>query len=228
MKKLHQFPPISPMAASRLPWARAFFEAGFSRDAMLRMSHNEFREKCVFLYESGLAPPNAVVPDPTAPPPAPSVQAYHPSIPGRTPSGQIRDEQAMAYVRAEQEADIIRRQQAAEAEEAERQRLQRVADVQARRQAIKDRAAQIPPEQAGGIQFAICFPDQTRVIRTFLKEQSADDVFAFVAGFDSMFDDDSNPIDFDLSYGHGELDRHRTLAEQGITGRTLIRVVILE
>jgi hypothetical protein len=140
----------------------------------------------------------------------------------------MRDEQAMAYVRAEQEATVIRRQQAAEAEAAERKRLQAVADIQARRQAIKDRASQIPPEQVDGIQFAICFPDQTRVMRKFLKEQSADDVFAFVAGFDSMFDEDSNPIDFDLSYGHGDLNRHRTLAEQGITGRTLIRVVILE
>jgi hypothetical protein len=96
------------------------------------------------------------------------------------------------------------------------------------REAIRKRAVQIPEEPATGVQIAICFPDQRRVVRKFDPTQNADDVLAFVANQEQMFDTKMRPRVFSLVFGAGNsmLDTAKTLSEQGIKGRTMMRVVI--
>jgi hypothetical protein len=116
-----------------------------------------------------------------------------------------------------------------ECEEVEALRIRQLEETKIRRDAqraaIKSRAAQINPEPANGIQLAICFPDQKRVVRKFAREDFGDDVFAFVVNLDRMFDGNSNSVEFFLLFGPRHLQAKQTLAQQGITARTMIHVV---
>jgi hypothetical protein len=139
---------------------------------------------------------------------------------------ELREHQNAEFEKAEDEAREIEQKVAAETRIVEQQ----LADVQAMRSSIRKRAEQIPPEKANGIAIAICFPDQKRILRKFDPTQSAEDVWAFVANNDQMFDGANRPMSFEIAFGTGNsvLDKTRTLAEQGITGRTMMRVLVNE
>jgi hypothetical protein len=98
------------------------------------------------------------------------------------------------------------------------------------RNEIRERANQIPSEPDNGIAIAFCFQDSTRIIRKFNPNQTADDIFAFIANDDRMFDTQFKPLPFDLTLGLGQLSINRmcTLAQQGLTHRTLVRIVVDE
>jgi hypothetical protein len=63
------------------------------------------------------------------------------------------------------------------------------------------------------------------VVKKFAREDFGDDAFGFVADLDRMFDGNSNPVEFFLLFGPRHLQAKQTLAEQGITARTMIHVV---
>jgi hypothetical protein len=87
---------------------------------------------------------------------------------------------------------------------------------------IREQAAGLPPESADGIVIAVALPSHGRIQRKFLAEEPGADVLAFVADHESMFDGNGDPLAFELSPGLADLVREKTLAEQGITRRTLL------
>jgi hypothetical protein len=131
---------------------------------------------------------------------------------------------------ATKEASEISRKTAAANRAQEEAKARQLADEQARvaklRNQLRDRVAQIAPEPINGVAIAICFPDLQRVTRRFAQEQSAEDIFAFVANTDQMFDATGIPLKFSLvlSFGGVRVDRSQTLGQQGLTRRTLLRV----
>jgi hypothetical protein len=145
---------------------------------------------------------------------------------------RIVHEQDVEFARAVEAAMEMNKKMTAEKIAAETASSQRMADEQSRiasfRNQIRDRAAQVPPEPTNGVAIALCFPNLKRVTRKFGVTQLGDDIYAFVANSDQMFDDASLPLNFELrlSPGSDRLDRNRTLAEQGLTKRTLIHVVV--
>jgi hypothetical protein len=146
--------------------------------------------------------------------------------PGRKVESGLRQNQDVDYWRAEQAASERSAREAAIRAEQQQKEQKTAADLKARHDAISARAAQVPPEPANGIQLAIVLPDRTRIMRKFSRDQSADDVAAFVANLKQLFDSKGRPIEFDLCCGMTPLDRNQTLEQQGITGRTLLTVDI--
>jgi hypothetical protein len=134
------------------------------------------------------------------------------------------------FDRVIKEASEISQQTAAATKAQEDERARQMADEQARiatlRTEISNRAAEIPPEPANGVAIAVCFPDLRRTTRKFGREQSADDIFALVANNPQMFDASGIPLKFRLALAVGGVcvDRSQTLAEQGLTRRTLLHV----
>jgi hypothetical protein len=145
---------------------------------------------------------------------------------------RILREQDVEFERAVEAALELNKKITAEKIAAETSQAQQLADELSKiarfRNQIRDRAAQIPPEPAIGVAIAISFPDFKRVTRKFGVNQLGDDIYAFAANSDQLFDGTSLPLNFALrlSPGSGRLERNRTLAEQGLTRRTLIHVVL--
>jgi hypothetical protein len=218
--------------ASRDPWASAFEQIGVNRVAMRDLSEEEFCQQCAFITEAGLGP-GLPVPTPVVRPTfRSSAPRPPPSFPVRESSGVIREKQNEEFARAQfaekqrQKEDDERRAK----EERERQeKLQRKEQDRRRiREEIRGKAAALPPEKADGIVIAVTLPSRERIQRKFGLDQRAEDIFAFVADQEQLFDEAGNPKEFELSQGTDDVVREKTLAEQGITRRTLLRVVIIE
>jgi hypothetical protein len=215
----------------RTAWSRSFFEAGYSREEMENMTEEEFRGICRFLIESGLAPPD--LPIPSSPFPFPSSLASL-LIPIAPPSDQsLIESQDSEFVRAERQAIETEQRAVKQLQSAEELRLQKMALEESRaenaRQIIRRRADQLPPEPENGVTIAICLPDLKRVTRKFGAEEKGENVFVFVAKEDQMFDENWRPRKFELAMGgpgSPNLDRTRTLGQQGINRRSLLRVVL--
>ena len=84
----------------------------------------------------------------------------------------------------------------------------------------------MPPEPADGVQVAFNMPSQARIMRKFDKKRPCDDLFVFVQSVDEMFDENDAPLEFALAQGPSQLERGKTLEEQGITRRTLVNVML--
>jgi hypothetical protein len=144
----------------------------------------------------------------------------------RAEESTFHENQEVAYRRAEQLANERNAIEAAIRAEQQQREQRAAADLKAQQGAIRARAAQVPPEPATGIQLAIALPDSTRILRKFSKDQSADDVFAFVANLKQLFDSKGRPIEFDLYCGMTAVERNQALEQQGMRGRVLLRVDI--
>jgi hypothetical protein len=120
---------------------------------------------------------------------------------------------------------IAAAKRAAEEEETQRQTNAR-SRIEELRDLIRERASEIPPEPMNGIMIAICFPDMKRLTRKFGLDESCENIFAFVANDEQMFDDNSGPLKFSLMVGIVSLNKEQTLAQQGLTTRTLVRVLM--
>jgi hypothetical protein len=136
---------------------------------------------------------------------------------------KLRQHQNAEFEQAENEARELQKMEAIKQAKVQ----QELENDQIQRGAIQKRAAQIPEEPATGVQIAICFPDQKRVVRKFDADQNTEDVLAFVANHDQMFDNKMRPRAFSVAFGAGNamLDPAKTLSEQGIRGRTMMRVI---
>jgi hypothetical protein len=202
------------------------------------MSEENFQQVCQFLIESGLSVRGIVFPQPSAPVPLISNDLasflYSNLVGGKnTPEQSLIESQNTEFDRAERDAIEKEKQTVKQQFDAEERRIHKLALEESKaellRQRIRQRADQIPPEPANGVTIAICMPDSKRVTRKFGVDDSAENVFAFVANNDQMFDEKANPFRFDLAQGRPglpNLDRKRTLAQQGVCGRILLRVVL--
>jgi hypothetical protein len=210
--------------SDRSAWARAFFEAGYSRTSMNQLNDDEFSRACQFLIDAGLASPLL---------PLGSMICTVPSTDQKMSDLSLIAEQNCEFERVLNEAisrereiegrkrseDEIRiRTQAEEAEF--------VTNAHAR---IRARASQIPIEPTNGVIISVCLPNAKRVTRKFGANDSGENIFAFVANNDEMFDEKSLPLNFGLICGGSQmvrLDRCRTLSEQGIERRVLLHVIV--
>ena len=182
-------------------------------------------------------PPRTPSPAPVQAP-APSRPADRPRVmPGRTVSGAIRSEQNQEYLLAQEmamqkeyeEQLRLAQEQADREAQAERSRNEAqtlAAQRRARRAELQAMAAQLPPEPADGVQVAFNMPSQARIMRKFDKKRPCDDLFVFVQSVDEMFDENDAPLEFALAQGPSQLERGKTLEEQGITRRTLVNVML--
>jgi hypothetical protein len=135
----------------------------------------------------------------------------------------VRDEQDREFARAEQDAlmrSFERREQRATAEEERRAVLAADADC---RVAVRLALEAIGPEPADGVLIVVVFPPKDRVSRRFLPSQPGEHVYAWIENEDFMWRD-NNLIKFTLKTGPAELDREKTLGEQGISGRCMLQV----
>ena len=82
-------------------------------------------------------------------------------------------------------------------------------------------------EPEKGIQLAILMPNNHRILRRFDIDKSADDVFTVVEGQEEMYDNKDSLMEYRIQYGlNEELQRNKTLKEQGITKKTLLSVIL--
>jgi hypothetical protein len=143
-----------------------------------------------------------------------------PVAPQHTSSWQIRSEQNEEYERSEE----IARQTAAQVAERKQVEARRKEDV---RRAIELAAEQIPPEPASGVAIQFVLPSGGKIVRRFSPDQPADHLFALIAAKPEFFDEAGEPRRFELRFSQ-VLEKGKTLAEQGITGRSQIRVALLD
>jgi hypothetical protein len=211
------------MMNKRADWAWAFSEIGYSRRMMNRMSEAEFRNVCQFLIEAGLA---------TAKCPSPVISGTS-SLAGKTSDHSLIEEQDAEYLRVlnearEQEKRAMAKKLHDEAVRAQKHEEEK-ANAKNARESIRERASQIPPEPTNGIPIAFRLPNGKRIARRFAAEDRADDLFAFVADLDDMFDARGRSFRFEFCWcglGSAHLNREKTLAEHGIKGRVLFYVSI--
>ena len=183
--------------------------------------------------------PKPKQPEPvTKPAPKPAAKPSHSGAPpNRTVSGAIRHQQNMEYEDCEREAlkrefqeqqRLAMEKSAQEArEKAEReQAAQQANQRQARRREMQEKAKQLPPEPADGVQIAFNMPSKARIMRKFDKKRPCEDLFVFVEAADEMFDENDEPKPYGLMNGITGLVREKSLEEQGIARRTLLNVVL--
>lgn len=243
--------------SDRTPWLVALSNIGLSRAEVLNLSEEDFQDRCAFALECGFAPEEdneiqqaiceslgeEVVPKENhTPKPEPPCQfSWKPNrFPNRTDSGIDREEQNQEYLQAlmlekareEHERELKGREEAmarAAAESARKAAEEEKRMNQITRQSILDAAAKLPPPPAKGIQLAINCPSKKRLMRVFPANATANDVYIFVASQDEFFSPEGKPLKFVLgqTFG-GNLDLEKTLAENGITGRTLLNAILDE
>jgi hypothetical protein len=217
--------------SERAAWVYAFEGIGMGHFELFSMTEEEFCEKCQFLSDAGLAP-DLPVPRPNLDPPFDPRAMREAPLPSRVTSDEIRRTQNEEFVIAESLAQKRIKDDQERKDEEQRVRVEQVrlekenrANV---RNVIRQRAAALPEESKDGILIAITLPSRGRIQRKFRSSEPAQDVFAFVADNEELFDENGDPLEFELSQGKGDLIRDKTLAEQGVTGRTLLRVVVIE
>ena len=116
-------------------------------------------------------------------------------------------------------------------EEQKHNENRRVANIQKekeeRKKRIMDEYANLGPEPANGFQIAVQMRSGSRIIRKFTEDMLGKDVYSWISAQDEMFDDESNPIDYELKNVSTVIEKEKTLAEQNIKKRILLTVNII-
>jgi hypothetical protein len=137
-------------------------------------------------------------------------------MPPQNSSGALRLDQDAEHTVAEQEA------REAAARDLQKQEAAHQAIID-RRRAIEEAAQALGPEPANGVGIQFLFPGGEKVQRKFSPDSPADDLYAFLAARPEFFDKQENPRSFKLTFVK-ILEKGQTLAQQGIKGRSQVRV----
>lgn len=156
------------------------------------------------------------------------------------PMVQLTQEQIDKIVKEQEETETLIKQQNKEYKEAEAEMQKKIDSKKA--EAVKlsskfseviENAKNIPPEPEksanGAITIAITLPNGNRIMRNFLKTESAQDVIFWCA--EKIMNLESPPVikEFELKMPTGgSLNNTKTLEEQGITGRTMLNALLIK
>ena len=156
------------------------------------------------------------------------------------PMPRLTPEQIDQIVKEQEETEALIKKQNQEFKEAEAKMQKRIDSK--KEEAVKlssqfseiiENAKNLPPEPEksanGAVLIAISLPNGSRIIRNFLKSESAQDVFYWAAEKIMNLEDPPKIREFDLKMPTGgSLDNKKSLEEQGITGRTMLNALIIQ
>lgn len=194
----------------RSKWERQFEEIGISLDQLYEMTEERFTQNCQFIRESGLD--------------CPDDEPLKKKKPGRTISGEIRDQQNEDYVRMQ--AEMTRKEEANARVE---KRRKEIAEAKKKNQEDSkngklNAAKELGPEPANGVQICVVLPSGKRLIRKFDKTHLCDELFTLVTGQEEMFDD-YDSIPYSLLVLNNPLKKGITFQDAGITSKTMVNVI---
>ena len=195
----------------RSKWEKLFTEVGIPLNDLYEMSPEEFHKKCQIIREMGFDCPGD---DPIS----------KKKSPGRTISGQIRDQQNEDYVRMQEEMKIKEKARAniekrkREKEEEEKKNLEDTKNGKI------NAARELGAEPVDGVQVCIVLPSGKRLLRKFDRTHLCDELFTLVTGQEEMFDG-YDSIPYSLLVLNKPLEKGVTFQAAGITGKTMVNVI---
>ena len=84
----------------------------------------------------------------------------------------------------------------------------------------------LPPEPEDGVQICFLMPSNKKIFRKFDINHS-NELFTFVSAQDELFDENKASIPFKIHKTTGNsIEKNKTLAEQGIVKRTMLRIIL--
>ena len=229
-------------------WTPKLIEVGYDTESIDSMTMSEFYQITNTLIKSGVVPPlrrplNIKDKKMRVAIECLIYEAHMRMIQERNEEREIKRQQAKAGKETEVEkqnkefeealAKHLRNEdeQKKKEEEQKHNENRRVANIQKekeeRKKRIMDEYANLGPEPANGFQIAVQMRSGSRIIRKFTEDMLGKDVYSWISAQDEMFDDESNPIDYELKNVSTVIEKEKTLAEQNIKKRILLTVNII-
>lgn len=137
------------------------------------------------------------------------------------------DEYELAQAKAISERDhknqIKRMEDELKAEEKQKESLEKEKLLDE----LLEKSKLLPEEPENGVMIAVTLPNNTRITRKFALDEIGDHIYTWVALDKQMLDQYKSVVKFELTHPFKDfLKKDESLEQQGIKGKTLLRVMI--